>query len=62
MGVDMQLARRIAALAVLILSTRACAQVAEKKARTLYMTARTGLYRMRLGREGVRPPLASASR
>ena len=30
--------------------------------RTLYMTARTGLYRMRLGHEGIRPPLASASR
>jgi gluconolactonase len=30
--------------------------------RTLYMTARTGLYRMRLGHEGVRPPLVSASR
>ncbi len=30
--------------------------------RTLYMTARTGIYRMRLAHEGIRPPLASASR
>jgi len=30
--------------------------------RTLYMTARTGVYRMRLAHEGVRPPLARASR
>ncbi len=30
--------------------------------RTLYMTARAGIYRMRLTHEGIRPPLASASR
>jgi gluconolactonase len=29
--------------------------------RTLYLTARTGLYRIRLAHEGVRPPLARAS-
>jgi gluconolactonase len=30
--------------------------------RTLYMTARTGIYRMRLAHAGIRPPLASAAR
>ena len=34
----------------------------DAEGRTLYMTARTGIYRMRLAHEGIRPPLASASR